>query len=146
MPLMPKRVKHRKAQRGCRKGVAQSGNTLSFGEYGLKGLDRAWIKAVRDCLRQRSKCAPPPMDLAKCRFGIWLNHEAKHHYEDHPAYLRVSSLHAQVHALGSELLALQADNQGEKALGRLDELYSLSDTLITELKRLITPDDSESNL
>ena len=45
MPLMPKRVKHRKAQRGCRKGVAQSGNSLSFGEYGLKGLERHWIKA-----------------------------------------------------------------------------------------------------
>jgi large subunit ribosomal protein L16 len=47
MPLMPKRVKHRKAQRGCRKGVAQSGNSLSFGEYGLKGLERHWIKAAQ---------------------------------------------------------------------------------------------------
>ena len=45
MPLMPKRVKHRKAQRGCRKGVAQSGSTLSFGEYGLKSLERSWIRA-----------------------------------------------------------------------------------------------------
>jgi len=43
--LMPKRVKHRKAQRGCRKGVAQSGSTLSFGEYGLKSLERSWIRA-----------------------------------------------------------------------------------------------------
>ncbi|MFC1498663.1 50S ribosomal protein L16, partial [Verrucomicrobiota bacterium] len=36
MPLMPKRVKHRKAQRGSRKGTAGVGTKLSFGEYGLK--------------------------------------------------------------------------------------------------------------
>lgn len=43
MPLMPKRVKYRKTQRGCRKGLAQTGNALAFGEYGLKCLDRGWI-------------------------------------------------------------------------------------------------------
>ena len=47
MPLMPKRVKHRSVQRGSRKGIAQSGNALAFGEYGLKALGRAWVKAVQ---------------------------------------------------------------------------------------------------
>ena len=47
MPLMPKRVKHRMVQRGSRKGTAHCGNTLSFGEYGLKALDRAWVKAAQ---------------------------------------------------------------------------------------------------
>jgi|TARA_B100000809_G_scaffold264771_1_gene321546 large subunit ribosomal protein L16 len=45
MPLMPKRVKHRKQQRGSRKGIAQSGNRLSFGEYGLKSMGRGWVRA-----------------------------------------------------------------------------------------------------
>ena len=45
MPLMPKRVKYRKQQRGSRKGMAMSGNSLAFGEYGLQALDRAWITA-----------------------------------------------------------------------------------------------------
>jgi len=44
---MPKRVKHRMVQRGSRKGTAQSGNTLAFGEYGLKALERAWVKATQ---------------------------------------------------------------------------------------------------
>jgi large subunit ribosomal protein L16 len=44
---MPKRVKHRMVQRGSRKGTAHSGNKLSFGEYGLKALDRAWVKAAQ---------------------------------------------------------------------------------------------------
>lgn len=41
--LMPKRVKHRKVQRGRMKGRAQSGNSLHFGEYGLQALEPAWI-------------------------------------------------------------------------------------------------------
>ena len=41
--LMPKRVKFRKQHRGRRKGLAQRGNQISFGEYGLMALDPAWI-------------------------------------------------------------------------------------------------------
>jgi len=40
---MPSRVKYRKFQRGRRKGVSSSGSTLSFGEYGLKALENAWL-------------------------------------------------------------------------------------------------------
>lgn len=47
MPLMPKRVKYRKQQRGNRKGMAMSGNTLAFGEYGLQSLGRTWITAIQ---------------------------------------------------------------------------------------------------
>ena len=45
MPQIPGRVKFRKVQRGSRKGKAMSGNTLSFGEYGLQSLERAWIRS-----------------------------------------------------------------------------------------------------
>ncbi|HEY7470945.1 MAG TPA: 50S ribosomal protein L16 [Gemmatimonadota bacterium] len=41
--LMPKRIKFRKQHRGRRKGLAQRGNQISFGEYGLMSLDPAWI-------------------------------------------------------------------------------------------------------
>jgi large subunit ribosomal protein L16 len=45
MALMPKRVKHRKEQRGRLKGNATRGNTVQFGEYGLQSLDKGWISA-----------------------------------------------------------------------------------------------------
>ena len=45
MPLMPKRVKFRKTQRGRLKGNATRGNTVTHGEYGLQSLDPAWISA-----------------------------------------------------------------------------------------------------
>jgi large subunit ribosomal protein L16 len=41
--LMPKRIKYRKQQRGKMKGKAQRGNTVSFGQYGLKALESHWI-------------------------------------------------------------------------------------------------------
>ena len=41
--LMPKRIKFRKQHRGRRRGLAQRGNQISFGEYGLMALDPAWI-------------------------------------------------------------------------------------------------------
>ena len=45
MPLMPKRVKFRKSQRGKMKGVATRGNYVAFGEYGLQSLRAGWIAA-----------------------------------------------------------------------------------------------------
>lgn len=41
--LMPKRVKHRKEQRGRMKGMAKGGSKLSFGEYGLQALEPGWV-------------------------------------------------------------------------------------------------------
>ena len=41
--LQPKRVKYRKIQRGRNKGMAQSGNKMNFGDFGLQALEPAWI-------------------------------------------------------------------------------------------------------
>ena len=41
--LMPKRVKHRKVQRGRMTGVATRGNVVSDGEFGLQATEPAWI-------------------------------------------------------------------------------------------------------
>jgi large subunit ribosomal protein L16 len=41
--LQPKRVKYRKQQKGSRRGKAQSGNTVVFGDYGLMTLENAFI-------------------------------------------------------------------------------------------------------
>ena len=43
--LMPKRVKYRKQQRGRRNGKAYRGSDISFGEFGLKATECAWISA-----------------------------------------------------------------------------------------------------
>ncbi len=43
MPLMPKRVKHRKVQRGNNAGLARKNNKLDFGDYGIQALERGMI-------------------------------------------------------------------------------------------------------
>ena len=41
--LQPKRVKYRNHHRGRRKGLAVSGSSLNFGEYGLKAVESSWV-------------------------------------------------------------------------------------------------------
>jgi large subunit ribosomal protein L16 len=60
MPLLPKRVKYRKSQRGSRKGFASRNVDLAFGAYGLQTLERAWmtniqIEAARVALNRHMK-------------------------------------------------------------------------------------------
>jgi large subunit ribosomal protein L16 len=43
--LAPKKVKHRKQQKGRRRGTAWRGGSLAFGDYGLQAVDRAWVSA-----------------------------------------------------------------------------------------------------
>ena len=58
MPMMPKRVKYRKAQRGVTRGLAardkysgrikgnaQRGNYVAYGDYGLQSLEGGWLSA-----------------------------------------------------------------------------------------------------
>jgi len=43
--LMPRKVKHRKQQRGRTKGPAKGGTEVVFGEYGIQALEPGWITA-----------------------------------------------------------------------------------------------------
>ena len=43
--LMPKKVKHRKMQRGRMSGKATAGTMVNFGEYGIQALEPGWISA-----------------------------------------------------------------------------------------------------
>jgi large subunit ribosomal protein L16 len=43
--LMPRKVKHRKTQRGRLTGQAKGGTMVTFGEYGIQALEPGWITA-----------------------------------------------------------------------------------------------------
>jgi large subunit ribosomal protein L16 len=43
--LMPRKVAHRKHQRGRTRGQAKGGTTLAFGEYGIQALEPGWLTA-----------------------------------------------------------------------------------------------------
>ncbi len=41
--LAPKRIRYRKQMKGRMRGQAQTGNELSFGQFGLQATDRGWM-------------------------------------------------------------------------------------------------------
>lgn len=45
--LQPKKRKYRKEFRGTRTGIATRGNTVDFGDYGLKLLESAWVTSAQ---------------------------------------------------------------------------------------------------
>ena len=67
MPLMPKRVKYRKSQRGSRAGNAQRGTKVSFGEFGLQSLERGWITN-----RQIEACRVSVNRYLKRKGKVWI--------------------------------------------------------------------------
>ena len=72
--LQPKQTKFRKMHKGRNRGLAQNGNTIAFGRFGLVASDRGRITArqieaarramTRYCLLYTS---PSPRDLAQSR-------------------------------------------------------------------------------
>jgi large subunit ribosomal protein L16 len=61
---MPKRVKHRKFQRGKLKGKASRGNRVAFGDYGLQSMECGWITAEQ-------------IEAARLAVAHFLRHEGK---------------------------------------------------------------------
>jgi large subunit ribosomal protein L16 len=43
--LMPRKVKHRKQQRGRMEGMSKGGTEITFGDYGIQALEAGWITA-----------------------------------------------------------------------------------------------------
>ena len=74
MPMLPKRTKFRKQQRGKLRGNATRGNYVAYGDYGLQSLEPHWltarqiesgrIAAQHFLRRQKAGSAGPAIDLA----------------------------------------------------------------------------------
>ena len=65
--LMPKRVKYRKSQRGRRKGKAQRGHRVAFGDFGLKAMGCGWITS-----RQIEACRVAITRTMKRDGKVWI--------------------------------------------------------------------------
>src|SRR5688572_16100088 len=72
--LMPKKVKHRKTQRGRMRGHAKGGTEVVFGDYGIQALEPGWITA------RQIEAAPIAMTRKTRRGGqLWI-----HVFPDNP--------------------------------------------------------------
>ncbi|MBN8703214.1 MAG: 50S ribosomal protein L16 [Bacteroidetes bacterium] len=66
--LQPKKTKHRKMHKGMMKGNAKRGAQLSFGSFGIKSLEEAWITA-----RQIEAARVAVTRFMKREGQIWIN-------------------------------------------------------------------------
>ena len=83
--LMPKRVKYRKTHSAPRiKGMAKSGTTLAFGEFGLKALEPRWITA-----RQIEACRVCIVRYLRKKGKIWIRIFPDKAVTKHPAETRM---------------------------------------------------------
>ena len=60
--LMPRKVKHRKQQRGRMSGKAKGGSAVTFGDFGIQALEPAWLTA-------RQIEAPPSNAIVSLRMS-----------------------------------------------------------------------------
>jgi large subunit ribosomal protein L16 len=84
--LMPKKVKHRKQQRGRMKGKAKGGTEVSFGDYGIQALEPGWITA------RQIEAARIAMTRHVKRGGkVWINVYPDKPVTEKPAETRMGS-------------------------------------------------------
>ena len=88
---IPARVKYRKMHRGSRAGVAWKGCNISFGEYGLQALDRAWITT-----RQIEACRQTITRKMKRRGKVWIRIFPHKSYTKKPLEVRMGKGKANV--------------------------------------------------
>jgi len=81
---IPARVKYRKMHRGSRAGIAWKGSDVSFGEYGLQALDRAWITT-----RQIEACRQTITRKMKRRGKVWIRIYPHKSYTKKPLEVRM---------------------------------------------------------
>jgi large subunit ribosomal protein L16 len=81
---IPARVKYRKMHRGSRAGTAWKGSSVSFGEYGLQALDRAWITT-----RQIEACRQTITRKMKRRGKVWIRNFPQKSYTKKPLEVRM---------------------------------------------------------
>lgn len=81
---IPARVKYRKMHRGSRAGIAWKGSDVSFGEFGLQALDRAWITT-----RQIEACRQTITRKMKRRGKVWIRIFPHKSYTKKPLEVRM---------------------------------------------------------
>ena len=84
--LLPRRFKYRKQQRGSRAGMSKGHQTVQFGEFGLKALDRGWITN-----RQIEAARIAMTRKIRRRGKVWINVYPDKPFTKKPAETRMGS-------------------------------------------------------
>jgi len=83
--MQPEKVKYRKMHRGSRTGLATSGNTVAFGEYGLMALERCWMDG-----KQLEACRVAITRYMKRKGKMWIRVFPQKSYTKKPLETRMA--------------------------------------------------------
>ena len=84
--LMPRKVRHRKVQRGRTKGTAKGGTKVAFGDFGIQALEPGWLTA------RQIEAARIAMTRKIKRGGkVWINVFPDKSFTKKPAETRMGS-------------------------------------------------------
>ncbi len=84
--LMPRKVKHRKLQRGRMSGAAKGGSAVNFGDFGIQALEPGWLTA------RQIEAARIAMTRHVKRGGkVWIRVFPDHPVTQKPAETRMGS-------------------------------------------------------
>jgi diguanylate cyclase (GGDEF)-like protein/PAS domain S-box-containing protein len=97
---------------------------------------RAWMKAVEDQLNG-DKQKVLPLDERLCKFGQWLNSEARQRYAQSGALQPIIGMHRQIHQAAPRLLSLHRRGDWQSADLVLDELRGISRQMQRHLQALL---------
>ena len=96
---------------------------------------RAWIKAMDNYLK--GECATlPALERQQSYFAQWLNSVNLDQRATYASFAAVNELHAQIHALASELCDLHIKGHDAQVETRLGELHDLQEAMLDQLKVL----------
>jgi len=97
---------------------------------------RAWVAQLTRYLHGE-RDAMPTLDANQCRFSDWLQRDAQSRLGDRPPFKAIEPLHDELHDRARELILLKQQGRPETAIERLNELYSLRDSLIDHLMSIL---------
>jgi len=97
---------------------------------------RAWIRVLEEYLKGE-RSLPPPLDQNQCRFGIWLNDEAKRKHGDKSAFHSIVRLHREIHTQASQLLEFKSTHKKTQIFQKLEALCGLRDELLEQMQELL---------
>ncbi|MGZ5051505.1 MAG: EAL domain-containing protein [Methylobacter sp.] len=97
---------------------------------------RTWVTFIGDYIKGDLD-TPPPLGASQCRFGMRLSSNDLIDAIEPQAADDIASLHHKIHDLAAELCQLALNSRQTEAIMRLDELYTLRDSLIARLENLV---------
>jgi diguanylate cyclase (GGDEF)-like protein/PAS domain S-box-containing protein len=103
---------------------------------------RHWIRDVENYVTGKSDLAPP-LDVATCQFGRWLDERGHARFAHHPAYDAMLASHRSVHAVAEKLVHLFECGMQRQAAAGLTELNRLRNHLISDLHKLAEQSEAQ---